>query len=95
MSDENNVFDENSDILKFTDEDGNIVEMELLDMFDCDEENYAFLVLTDEDADDLFIMRYEEDGDDASFEPVEDDDLYDRLYDMFRERHGDEFGFEE
>ena len=94
MDDLTNIFDEDSDILAFTDEDGNVVRMELLDMFDYEDENYAFLVGTDEDDEELLIMRYEEDGDESSFEPVEDDDLYDALFDLFRRKHKDEFGFE-
>ena len=95
MDENTNLFDEDNSILTFTDEDGSLVQMELLDMFDYEDENYAFLVGADEEDDALLIMRYEEDGEESSFEPVEDDDLYDALFDLFRERHKDEFGFDD
>ena len=95
MAEDNNGYMDNN-ILSFTDEDGNVVEMELLKMLDYDGETYAFLLPTDDESDGVYIMRYseEEDGDSAFFDIVEDEELSDTLFEIFKEESGDLYDFE-
>ena len=79
---------EDRDILVFTDEDGNEIQMEILDYFEYDGEEYALMIEVkehdhDHDHDhehenaetDVYIMKVITDGDTEAFVPVEDEKM--------------------
>ena len=94
----NDDFDYGEDGIVFTDQDGNEVEMDLLDMMDYGGETYAFLATADDDDGNgnVYVMRYseDEDGEDSYFDALEDEDLVDRLFELFKEKNGDRYYFE-
>lgn len=86
------------DIIVFVDEDDNEIEMEVLDYFYYNGEEFAVLTeLTDEvcecpegeectcePAEIMFakVVPLEDDEDNVSFEPVEDEELADKLFEI-------------
>jgi len=90
----NNEFENN--ILTFEDEDGNSVELEIVDAFEISETQYVALVSVEEPAEEqeeeVFIMRIEEDenGDDILIQVTDEDEL-ETVFNTFKERMADEF----
>lgn len=85
--------DENNVVL-FTDDHGNEVEFEFLDLIDYDGEQYAALLPTDENAEEVLIMRLvpDEDGQEI-YVAVEDEAVMDAVFDIVKQKHLDEFNF--
>ena len=76
--------EEERDILVFVDEDGEEIEMEVLDYFYHEDQEYALLTSYDEDCHcqdcdceekELYIMKVVLDGDMEEFQPVEEDKM--------------------
>ena len=65
------------------DEQGNIVKCEIYDVIDFEDKTYAMLLPldTDEEDDDaeVIVMEYIEEGDEAYFKNVEDDNEFQRV----------------
>ena len=93
---ENNDMREELDLVVGTDEDGNEVTLQVLDYFFYNGEEYAILTSYDEEDDDAeevdcFVMHVStsvgEDGEEYDdFEPVEDEDLEERLLRVAEQR---------
>ena len=54
---------ENREVMKFKDEDGNIVELEAVARIYVEEQEYLILAPLDEDSDDEYVYRVDEDED--------------------------------
>lgn len=76
--------DEERDILVFVDDDDEELEMEILDYFFHEDQEYALLTPFDESCDcehcdceeqELYIMKVIVDGDMEEFQPVEDEKM--------------------
>ncbi|HXK72560.1 MAG: DUF1292 domain-containing protein [Clostridia bacterium] len=74
---------ERDDIIMMEDENGNPVEMIALEMLDYEEKTYVLMQTTDETDENSYIFEYEEEDDDAILTPVEDDNLVDKLFELF------------
>ena len=65
------------------DEHGNIVKCEIYDVIDLDNKTYAMLLPLDADEDDddaeVIVMEYIEEGDEAYFKNIEDDNEFARV----------------
>lgn len=88
-------FDEN-DIITLTDEDGNQIQALFLDMVEFEEQEYAALMtMQSDEAGEIMIFRIEdseyEDMDD--YVTVEDERILQAVYQIIKERFGDEFSF--
>lgn len=85
--------DENNVVL-FTDDHGNEIEFEFLDLIDYEGDQYAILLPTDEGADEVLIMRLvpDEDGQEI-YVNVEDDAVMNAVFDIFKNKYKDEFNF--
>lgn len=89
-----NEFENN--VLTFQDEDGNDVELEIIDAFEISETQYVALVPVEEPAEEqeeeVFIMRIEEDenGEDILIQVTDDEEL-ETAFETFKERMSDEF----
>lgn len=73
------------DNIELIDEKGQVIEVELIDTFGLDDDDYAvFSTLDDEDL--LYILRIEvsEDGEEVYFVGVEDDEL-DELIEVYED----------
>ena len=73
----------NEQIIETVDENGNKVSFELLDIVTVDDIEYALLLPTEpseeEDENEVLVMRLKKDGDDFSFEAIEDDEEFDKV----------------
>ncbi|MBR5094595.1 MAG: DUF1292 domain-containing protein [Oscillospiraceae bacterium] len=79
-----------------TDEDGQEVSFDFLDLIEYQGEEYLLVLPTDEEfADEVVILRMEpgETEDDVSYIGVEDEAVLQAVYEIFKERAKDEFEF--
>jgi len=86
-------------IIVLNDEDGNEVEFELLDLIEYEGEEYVVLLPTveegEEQAEEVLILKYEEDEDEEqeSYTFVEDENILNNVFEIFKEKFKDEFNF--
>lgn len=84
------------DKIILTDEDGQEVAFDFLDLIEYQEQEYLLVLPADEEyADEVVILRMEpgESEDDVSYIGVEDEDVLNAVYAIFKERVKDEFEF--
>ena len=75
---------EEQNFVELCDEQGNITKCEVYDIVDFEEKTYALLLpLEDENEEDpeLIVLEYVEEGDEASFVSIEDEDEFNRVCD--------------
>ncbi len=90
--------EELDNIIVLNDEDGNEVNFEFLDLVELDGEEYVILLPTDEDEDEpgeVVILQVEDTDseDEESYISVEDEDVLNKVFEMFKEKFKDEFDF--
>ena len=72
----------NEQIIETFDEEGNKISFELLDIVSVDDVEYALLLPTeknDDDEDEVLLMKLKKDGEEYSFEAIEDDREFDKV----------------
>ncbi len=85
-----------NNILTFQDEEGNDVELEIIDAFEISQTQYVALVPVEEPAEEqeeeVFLMRIEEDenGEDILIQVTDEDEL-EAAFETFKERMADQF----
>ena len=84
--------DENNVVL-FTDDHGNEIEFEFLDLIEYDGDQFAVLLPTEENADEVLIMRLVPDEDGNEVYEAADDDVVSAVFDLFKEKYKDDFNF--
>lgn len=90
----NNHDDDN--IVVLSDEEGNNIEFEILDLVDYEGEEYVILLSTEGDGDEVVILKSEEDENgEEDFYGVEDEAVLDAVFNIFKNRFSDEFDFAE
>lgn len=77
-------------LIETFDEDGNKVTFELLDIVTVDDIEYALLLPTDADQEDaeegeILVMRLKKEGDEFSFEVIEDDEEFNKIAEYIEE----------
>ena len=78
----------NEQLIETFDEDGNKVSFELLDIVTVDDVEYALLLPAGEKNDEegeILVMRVHKDGEDYSFEVIEDDEEFNRIAESIEE----------
>ncbi len=78
---------ENDELIETVDEEGNKVTFELLDVVTVDDVEYALLLpkdVKDEDGE-ILVMRLKKDGEEFSFEAIEDDDEFNKVAEYIEE----------
>ena len=96
MENENLLPEEEISILSLTDEDGNEIELELVDSIDHQGKEYLVLLPLEEEANETIILEVEPNDDGTeSFLSVSDEDVLDAVFAIFKERFADFFTFEE
>lgn len=93
--------EELENIIILNDEDGNNVKFEFLDLVELDNEEYVVLLPVTEEGEEeegeVVILKVEDNDDENSEEEsyvsVEDEDILNRVFDMFKEKFKDEFDF--
>ncbi len=93
----NNVENEELDnIITLNDEEGNEVEFEFLDLIEFEGEEYAVLLPVEEteDAGEVVILQVEDiDTEEESYTSVEDEEILNKVFEIFKEKFKDEFNF--
>ena len=97
--DENN--EELDNVVILNDEDGNEVKFEFLDLIELDDEEYVVLLPMAEDGEEeegeVVILKVEdnddENSDEESYVSIEDEDVLNKVFEMFKEKFKDEFDF--
>lgn len=103
MDNENNFNDEmeevDNNIVTLKDEEGNDVNFEFLDLIEYEGENYVVLLPADEeaeDADEVVILKEEpseDDSEEETYGSVEDEEVLNKIFEIFKEKFKDEFNF--
>ena len=76
--------EEEMNLVELSDEEGNVTKCEIYDIVEFEEKTYALLLpLEDENEEDpeLIVLEYVEEGDEASFVSIEDEDEFNRVCD--------------
>ena len=86
-------------ILLLSDEDGNDVQFEFLDLIDYDEEEYVVLLPVEDESEDeigeVVILKVEqtESEDEESYVGVEDEEILNKVFEIFKDKFKDEFNY--
>ncbi len=97
--DENNIPDEELDnIIVLNDENGEEVKFEFLDLVELDGEEYVVLLPADENEEEegeVVILKVEdtESEEEESYVSVDDEEVLNRVFEIFKEKFKDEFNF--
>ena len=99
MSEDMNNIPENEEvdnIIVLNDEEGNEVQFEFLDLIDYEGEEYVVLLPAEEteEAGEVVILQVEDtDSDEESYISVEDEDVLNKVFEIFKDKFKDEFNF--
>ena len=98
--DENYEGEELDNVVILNDEEGNEVKFEFLDLIELDDEEYVVLLpITEEGEEDegeVVILKVEdkdEEADEESYVSVEDEEVLNRVFEIFKEKFKDDFDF--
>lgn len=91
---------ENDNIIVLTDEDGVDVEFEFCASIEYQGNEYVVLLPTDDDDGEVVILQVMEDvdadeDDEATYVGVDDEEVLQAVFEIFKEQAGDEFDFED
>ena len=98
---ENFEGEELDNIVVLNDEDGNEVKFEFLDLVELDEEEYVVLLPVTEEGEEeegeVVILKVEdtddEDSEEESYVSVEDEEILNKVFEIFKEKFKDDFNF--
>ena len=98
---ENYEGEELDNIVILNDENGNEVRFEFLDLIELDDEEYVVLLPVTEEGEEeegeVVILKVEdtddEDSDEESYVSIEDEDILNRVFEIFKEIFKDDFDF--
>lgn len=92
--------EELDNIIILNDEQGNEVKFEFLDLVELEEEEYVVLLPIlesgEEDEGEVVILKLEdtdEDSEEESYVGVEDEEILNKVFAIFKEKYKDEFNF--
>lgn len=96
-----NEGEELDNILVLNDEEGNEVEFEFLDIIEYEGEEYVVLLPVEEEdtdeAGEVVILKLEdtddEESDEESYVSVDDEEVLNKVFELFKEKFKDEFNF--
>lgn len=89
--------EELDNIITLTDDDGQEVAFEFLDLIEYQDSQYVVLLPKDDEDGEVLILRVDDmdDEDLESYVSVEDDATLEAVFSIFKEHYRDEFDFEE
>lgn len=99
MDENNNIPEEELDnIIVLNDENGEEVPFEFLDLIELEGEEYVVLLPVEEDdeeAGEVVILKVEDTDseEEESYVSVDDEDILNKVFEMFKEKFKDEFNF--
>ena len=89
--------EELDNIIILNDEEGNEVEFEFLDLIEYEGEEYVVLLPVEEsdDAGEVVILKLEdtESEDEESYVSVDDEEVLNKVFEIFKEKFKDDFNF--
>ena len=89
--------EELDNIIILNDEEGNEVEFEFLDLIEFEGEEYVVLLQVEEteDAGEVVILKLEdtESEDEESYVSVDDEEVLNKVFEIFKEKFKDDFNF--
>lgn len=93
-----NMEEELDNIIVLNDENGEEVQFEFLDLIELDEEEYVVLLPVEEDEDaegEVVILKVEdtENEEEESYVSVDDEEILNKVFEIFKEKFKDEFNF--
>lgn len=99
--DENYEGEDLDNIVILNDEDGNEVKFEFLDLVELDEEEYVVLLPVTEEGEEeegeVVILKVEdnddEDAEEESYVSIEDEEILNKVFEIFKEKFKDDFDF--
>ena len=87
-------------IIILNDEEGNEVKFEFLDLVELDDEEYVVLLPVTEEGEEeegeVVILKVEdtdEDADEESYVSIEDEEILNKVFEIFKEKFKDDFDF--
>ena len=96
MSEDTNN-EELDNIIVLNDEEGNEAEFEFLDLIEYEGEEYVVLLPVEEsdDAEEVVILKLEdtESEDEESYVSVDDEEVLNKVFEIFKEKFNDDFNF--
>ena len=98
---ENMNGEELDNIVILNDEEGNEVKFEYLDLIELDEEEYVVLLPVDEEGEEdegeVVILKVEdsddEESDEESYVSVDDEEVLNKVFEIFKEKFKNDFDF--
>ncbi len=98
---ENFEGEELDNIIVLNDEEGNEVKFEFLDLVELDDEEYVVLLPVTEEGEEeegeVVILKVEdtddEDSDEESYVSIEDEEILNKVFEIFKEKFKDDFDF--
>lgn len=95
FGEEEDLFADNDELFILTDEDGNEIKFEFLDLIELENENYVVLYPVDNLADEVVILKVQEtEGDQDEYLSVDDKTLQ-TVYAIFKEKFKDVYDFQD
>jgi len=92
--------EELDNIVILNDEEGNEVKFEFLDLVELDEEEYVVLLPVTEEGEEeegeVVILKVEdtdEEADEESYVSIEDEEILNKVFEIFKEKFKDDFDF--
>ncbi|MBR4108783.1 MAG: DUF1292 domain-containing protein [Oscillospiraceae bacterium] len=96
MEDKELLQEEESSLLTLTDENGVETEFEFLDCIVYNEVEYLVLIPAQEDANEIVILEVQSvDEENENYVAIDDENILNAVYDIFKERYKDVLTFED
>ena len=96
MENEEILQEEETSILTLTDENGEDMDFEYLDCIEYEGKEYLFLMPAEEESSEIVILEIEPvDEENENYLAVEDENILNAVYDLFKERYKDVLTFED
>lgn len=97
MSNKNNIPEEEMQIFEFVDDEGNVEKFEILDFIEFEGTDYAVLLPVTDNEEELMVhileVVEELDSEYDTYVGIDDQELVDKVYAVFMEKHKDDFNF--
>ena len=96
MENENLIPEEETSILTLTDENGNDVDFEYMDCIEYEGKEYLVLMPAEEESDEIVILEIEPvDEENENYLSIDDENLLNTVYGLFKEKYKDILTFED
>lgn len=95
FGEEEDLITDDDELFTLTDEDGNEIKFEFLDLIELENENYVVLYSVDNDNEEVVILRVQEtEGDQDEYLSVDEKTLQ-TVYAIFKEKFKDVYDFQD